>query len=130
MFVDASAIVAILTREPGHGALATRLDKAQDAKTSPLAIFEAVAAIVRKEQLSVARAEELVQEFLKRVAIEVLPIGADAHIMALWAFDHYRKGRGHRAQLNICDCFAYAMARQHGVPLLYKGDDFAHTDLA
>ena len=42
----------------------------------------------------------------------------------------FGKGSGHPAQLNLGDCFAYAMAKQHGVPLLYKGDDFSQTDLA
>jgi hypothetical protein len=45
-------------------------------------------------------------------------------------FDRYHKGRGHPAQLNLGDCFAYGAAVTLGVPLLYKGDDFAHTALA
>ena len=129
MFVDASAIVAILSREPERGVLAARLDEAQGAKTSPLAVFEAVAAIVRKERLSVRRATELVEAFLKHARIDIVSIEAEAHGAALRAFDRYGKGR-HPAKLNLCDCFAYAMAKQHGVPLLYKGDDFALTDLA
>ena len=50
--------------------------------------------------------------------------------LALGAFDRFGKGSGHPARLNLGDCFAYAMAKQHGVPLLYKGDDFSQTDLA
>ena len=49
---------------------------------------------------------------------------------ATQAFDRFGKGRGHPAQLNICDCMAYAVASTHGVPLLFKGDDFAQTDIA
>jgi ribonuclease VapC len=43
---------------------------------------------------------------------------------------HFRKRSGHPARLNLGDCFAYAAAKQHGVALLYKGEDFAQTDLA
>jgi ribonuclease VapC len=129
MFVDASAIIAIMTRESGREALSERLESVDSAATSPLAVFEAVAAIVRKEKITVARAEVLVQEFLRRAGIEVASIDAEVGQVAVDAFDRYGKGR-HPARLNICDCFAYAMAKRHGVPLLYKGDDFSHTDLA
>ncbi len=130
MFVDASAIVAILTGESGRDRLADRLDEARGATTSPLAVFEAVVAIVRKEKIAVARAAVLVQDFLQRAKIDVVSIEADMGKAALEAFDRFGKGRGHKAQLNLCDCFAYAMAKQRGVPLLYKGDDFSLTDLA
>jgi ribonuclease VapC len=45
------------------------------------------------------------------------------------AFDRFGKGKGHPAKLNICDCMSYAVARHHDVPLLYKGGDFARTDI-
>ena len=50
--------------------------------------------------------------------------------LALEAHLRFGKGSGHPARLNMGDCFAYAMAKQHGVPLLYKGDGFAQTDVA
>jgi ribonuclease VapC len=50
--------------------------------------------------------------------------------LAIDAFARYGKGRGHPAQLNIADCLSYACAKKLGVPLLYKGNDFARTDLA
>ncbi|MGH7046475.1 MAG: hypothetical protein ACREE2_08810 [Stellaceae bacterium] len=53
----------------------------------------------------------------------------EAHI-ALAAFAHYGKGRGHPAQLNLGDCFAYAMARSTRTTLLFKGDDFTKTDIS
>jgi ribonuclease VapC len=129
MFVDASAIVAILTGESGREELGARLDEARAPATSALVIFEAVAAIVRKEKLSVSRAERLVRDFLRAASITVIAIDDEVGNQALRAFDRYGKGR-HPARLNLGDCFAYAMAKQHGVPLLYKGDDFSQTDLA
>lgn len=50
--------------------------------------------------------------------------------LAVQAFSDYGKGRGHPAQLNLADCLSYACAKNRKMPLLYKGNDFAHTDLA
>lgn len=130
MFVDASAIVAILSLESDHRHLAMRLEEADARMTSALAIFEAVTAIVRKTGFSVSHARSLVQDFLVRGEIAVVYVDGDVAHSALDAFERYGKGRGHPARLNLGDCFAYAMAKQHGVPLLYKGDDFSQTDLA
>ena len=58
------------------------------------------------------------------------PNRKEAYELAAAAFDRYGRGRGHPAQLNFGDCMAYAVAKAHGVPLLYKGDDFARTDVA
>ena len=69
------------------------------------------------------------EHFLQRSNVETLPITAETGSLALDAFERYGKGR-HPARLNFGDCFAYAMAKQHGVPLLYNGEDFAQTDLA
>ena len=63
-------------------------------------------------------------------SIATLPIDRTRRHAALAAYARYGKGSGHPARLNLGDCFAYAMAKQHGVPLLYKGDDFSQTDLA
>lgn len=130
MFVDASAIVAIVSLEPEYARLADRLDQADSPITSGLAMFEAVTAIMRKKGLDVPDALAVVQDFLVRAEVDVVDLSAETASSALDAFAQYGKGRGHPAQLNLCDCFAYAMAKQHGVPLLYKGDDFSRTDLA
>lgn len=129
MFLDASAIVAIVSLEPGHQALVERLDSAEKSRTSPLAIFEAALAIGRDHKLGFHRARVLVERFLERTNTEILPIDAVTGQLALDAHDQFGRGR-HPARLNFGDCFAYAMAKQHGVPLLYKGDDFSRTDLA
>ena len=129
MFIDASAIVAILTREPDADALADALEAAPSPITSAIAIFEAVLGICRKRRVSVAETHQDVQDFLKVAGIEIVPIGAEESVTALDAFARYGKGRGHPAQLNLGDCFAYAVARNNGVDLLFKGDDFSRTDI-
>jgi ribonuclease VapC len=129
MFVDASAIVAILTREPEADALADLLEAARSPITSPIAVFEATAGICRKRHASVDEAEEDVLEFLKLARIEMIPITVKEADTALAAFSRYGKGRGHPAQLNLGDCFAYAVARNYRTSLLFKGEDFNKTDI-
>src|SRR5258708_5246596 len=129
MFVDASAIVAILTREPEADALAEVLETARSPITSPIAIFEAALGICRKRHASVEEAEADVREFLEVAAIRAVSITEREAETALAAFSRYGKGRGHPAQLNLGDCFAYAMAKNHRTALLFKGDDFDKTDI-
>jgi ribonuclease VapC len=130
MFVDASAIVAILTREPEADALADLLEQAPSPITSPIAIFEAVLGICRKRHGSVEEAEEDVRDFLGLARIDTVAITGNEAEAALAAFSRYGKGRGHPAQLNMGDCFAYAAAKNYQTELLFKGEDFEKTDIA
>ncbi len=129
MFVDASAIVAILTRESDADALADTLDASRLPITSAVAVFEAVLAICRKHHASVAEAQEDVQEFLTAARIRTVSITSRKAETALEAFARYGKSRGHPAQLNMGDCFAYAIARNYRASLLFKGEDFNTTDI-
>jgi ribonuclease VapC len=126
MFVDASAIVA---REPGADALVDALEQAQAAISSPVAIFEAAVGICRKRRASVEEAQEDVQEFLRLSGIRVVPVTEKEADTALAVFARYGKGRGHPARLNLGDCFAYAMAKNHRATLLFTGNDFEKTDI-
>ncbi len=130
MFVDASAIVAILTREPEADALADVLESARSPITSPIATFEAVLGVCRKRHASVEEAEEDVREFLGVAGVRTVSVTERETETALAAFSQYGKGRGHPAQLNLGDCFAYAIAKNHRTALLFKGEDFDKTDIA
>ena len=130
MFVDASAIVAILTREAEADALADVLEGARSPITSPIAIFEAALGICRKRHASVGEAEADVREFLELAGIRAVPITEREAATALAAFSRYGTGRGHPAQLNLGDCFAYAIAKNHRTALLFEGEDFDKTDIA
>ena len=130
MFVDASAIVAILTRQAEADALADVLEGARSPITSPIAIFEAALGICRKRHASVGEAEADVREFLELAGIRAVPITEREAATALAAFSRYGKGRGHPAQLNLGDCFAYAIAKNHRTALLFEGEDFDKTDIA
>ena len=129
MFVDASAIMAILARESDGPALAGRLDRAQRVYTSPLAIYETVLAIARIRNISVTDAEAVANSFLAAAQIEVIPISPEIARGAINAFEQFGRGR-HSARLNMGDCFAYTCARALAVPLLFKDDDFSQTDIA
>ena len=129
MFVDASAIVAILTREAEADSLADALEKARTPITSPIAIFEATLGVCRQRHANVEEAEQDVGEFLELAGVRIEPITDKETRTALAAFSRYGKGRGHPAQLNLGDCFAYALAKDKSAPLLFKGNDFGQTDV-
>jgi ribonuclease VapC len=68
-------------------------------------------------------------EIMREAAIEVVPFTAGQAELARHAYRRFGRGSGHRARLNFGDCFAYALAIERNEPLLYKGDDFGHTDV-
>lgn len=129
MFIDASALVAILLHESDADALLSRVEAADERVTSPVAVYETVLALMRERGLSRVVAEQQVRAFFAATGLRVTPITDEIGRAALDAFDRYGKGRGHPAQLNMGDCFAYGAAMALGVPLLFKGDDFAATAL-
>jgi ribonuclease VapC len=129
MFVDASAIIAILTREPEADALVDVLDGAASPITSPIAVLEAALGICCKRHASVAEAHGDVQQFLGTAGVRTVSLTGEEAETALEAFARYGKGRGHPARLNLGDCFAYAVAKNRGVSLLFKGEDFDKTDI-
>ena len=129
MFVDASAMVAILVEESDAAALARCLEQAAEPCTSPIAIWEAIAAVARVSNVPIRAAERILDRFLEQATVRVVPITIAIGRGALSAFERYRRGR-HPAALNMGDCFAYACARELGLPLLFKGDDFPLTDIA
>jgi ribonuclease VapC len=129
MLVDASALVAILLREPEADSLLERLDSASRRATHPISLYEAASAISRVKGCSIADGYGEVSDFVAAAGLEVATIQVPETIAALEAVSRYGKGR-HPAKLNLGDCFSYAVAKLRGMPLLYKGEDFAHTDLA
>jgi ribonuclease VapC len=129
LFVDASAFVAILNREAERFSFVQQIDQA-DAISSALATWETASAFVRLgNDVEPDQALSLVRELMSEYKINTVPIGLEEGRIAVEAFSRYGKGR-HPARLNMGDCFAYACAKTNNARLLYKGDDFAHTDLA
>lgn len=127
--IDASALCAVLLQEDDADAISARLEDASSGVTHTVSLYETVAAVARESNLSIADATVTVRGFLSDSGIEVATIGVPETMMALEALSRYGRGR-HPAKLNMGDCFSYAVAKLRGTPLLYKGEDFAQTDLA
>lgn len=129
MFVDASALVAILANEPERSKFLTAITSTEMRFTSVMSIFEATLAVGTLTGSTTSALGE-VMRLIEAARIQVLSIDASVLPELCIARDRYGKGSGHPAALNLGDCFSYALAKQAGVPLLYKGNDFAQTDLA
>ncbi len=122
--VDASALVAIALNEPEKPDFTTMLSNTDSAWISPINYVE-TGLILRQNRLLRTRIE--LDEWLATYGVVVDHISQLAQ-PALEAYLVYGKGL-HPARLNLADCFAYALAKQLDAPLLYKGDDFARTDI-
>jgi ribonuclease VapC len=128
MFVDASAIVAILTEAPEAGALLLALETAATPVTSPVAMAAAAVLLCRERRIRPEAALGAVRSFLATARVRTMSLTESEAETALDAFARFGAGSGHPAGLNLLDCFAYAAARNLGAPLLYAGEDFAKTD--
>ena len=124
MVVDASAIMAIVKKEPEWRSFIRAISRAAAPRISPVNWYEAA---VNAEKYA-SRDIRIVETTVQKLAIRIVPVDEDQMRLAHAAWRRYGKGR-HRAQLNMGDCFAYALAKQMGEPLLYKGKDFEHTDI-
>jgi len=129
IFVDASAFITIIAGEEGADALSDALQKDLDRLCSAMSVWETVAGLCRSYKFSVAAAREHTEYFLHEGGFRFVGIGERELLLATGAYAQYGKGR-HPAALNMGDCFSYACAKANKALLLYKGDDFAKTDLA
>ena len=125
MVIDTSALVAILQREPERRAFIEAIEAA-DARLMSVATFVEISIVV--EARYGAEGLRDLDHFVARADIELIPVDAGQGTLARGAFSRFGKGR-HRAGLNYGDCFSYALAISTGEPLLFKGDDFVHTDV-
>jgi len=126
MIVDSSAIIAILKREPKWPDLSNALDSADPCRISAANYLES--SIVVDGWRSPILSREF-DELIERFNIQIEPVTVEQAKIARQAYRDYGKGSGHPANLNFGDCFTYALAREKREPVLWKGDDFVHTDL-
>jgi ribonuclease VapC len=126
MVVDTSAVVASLTGEPDAGRLQAALIAAPMCRMSAVNVFECRLVLGSRFGDAMLREFELL---LAKLPVTVDPFDGDAAVLAYDAYRRFGKGTGHPARLNLGDCAAYALARTRGLPLLFKGDDFAKTDI-
>jgi ribonuclease VapC len=124
MILDSSAVLAMLFGEPEAAALAEAAEQATERAISAASWLEA--AMVADNRSAVASAE--FAGLMARLDLEIVPFTASQAVVAREAHRRYGKGR-HKAGLNLGDCFSYALAKERGQALLFKGDDFAATDI-
>lgn len=126
MIVDTSALVAILRDEPEAAAFAGAIERADTRRLSAVSFVEAAVVIDgARDPVASRRFDELV----RAAGLIIEPVTEAQARVAREAYRDFGRGSGHPAKLNFGDCFTYALARLSGEPLLFKGDDFGHTDV-
>jgi ribonuclease VapC len=126
VIVDLSALVAILRNEDDAARFANALANAGTAAMSAVNWVEAAVVVdSARDPVASRRFDELINAS----EIEVVPVTAAQAALARQAYRDFGRGSGSPAQLNFGDCFAYALATEAREPLLFKGDDFGHTDI-
>jgi ribonuclease VapC len=126
VIVDTSAILALAFDEEKATHIFDVLAGPEIKRVSAANLFEALAVVDRRNDEDSVR---LVEESIARFAIVVEAIATDHVEIARAAWNRFGRGTGHPARLNFGDCFAYALAKERGEPLLFVGNDFVHTDL-
>lgn len=127
MVIDTSALVAILRAEDDAAAFVHAIEQDAVRRLSAASYVE-LGAVIDGSRDPVA--SRRVDELLGAMKVTIEPVSAEQARLARAAYADFGRGSGHRAALNYGDCFAYALARACDEPLLCKGDDFAHTDIA
>jgi ribonuclease VapC len=126
MIIDSSALVAVIKREPDWMALSDCMKVADSLRMSAASYLEtAVVLDGRRNAVMSAQLDDVIEE----TGIVIEPVTETQAKIARKAYYDYGRGSGHPANLNFGDCFTYALARDKREPVLWKGDDFVHTDL-
>jgi ribonuclease VapC len=126
VIIDTSALIAILRAEDDASDMAHAIERAQVRKISAANYLETAVIIdASRDPVASRRFDELADT----AELRVEPVTHDQARIARDAYRDFGKGSGHKASLNFGDCFAYALAKSTGEPLLFKGNDFGHTDI-
>lgn len=126
MIVDSSAIIAVLRQESDAERLARAIQVSHKALMSAPTYLEC-SIVATKDRPLTAMLE--LDRLIEDLRIEIIAFTPRMARVAAMAFLEYGKGRGHPAQLNFGDCISYAVSKVEAMPLLFKGDDFPHTDV-
>jgi ribonuclease VapC len=126
VIVDSSVFVSILREEAEEDHYRRLISSAESARLSAASYLEIGIVIDKPRDPSATRS---VDDFIAQSGITIEPVTERQARIAREAYRDFGRGSGHPARLNFGDCFAYALARDLGEPLLFKGDDFRHTDV-
>jgi ribonuclease VapC len=129
MIVDTSALLAIAWDKPERARFEDAIEMTPVRRISAASVLEGAIVMVRRSGRGTAtRVLARLHELLEELSLEIEPVSAGQVRIAEAAYLKFGKGM-HPAGLNFGDCFAYALAKETGEPILFKGDDFAQTDL-
>ncbi len=126
MIIDTSALLAILRDEPEAAAYAEAIQRASNRRLSAVSFVETAVVIDGSRDPVASRGFD---DLLREAQIAIDPVTEVQARIARDAYRDFGRGSGHPAKLNFGDCFAYALAKVAGEPLLFKGKDFVHTDV-
>jgi ribonuclease VapC len=126
MIIDSSAVLAILLGEEDAAVYAGAIESADECRMSAVNWLETA---IRIDLSGEPIASNAFDDFMREAGIAVEPVDFEQVQIARGAYRAYGKGTTHPARLNFGDCFAYALAKLAAEPLLFKGKDFAQTDL-
>jgi ribonuclease VapC len=129
MMLETSAILAVLLNEPERAEFLDAIEKAESPFTTAVALGEAAMALAARTPIAPTTALQTVRAFLDQAGVSVVDFVAAMAEPAVEAREKFGRGR-HPAALNFGDCLSYGAARHHRAPLLFKGEDFAQTDIA
>lgn len=127
--IDTSAVVAIFRQEPEAARFSAAIAADEEPLIAAVSVLELSIVLRSFKNLPPAETERWLDLFLETGRLRVVPMTVDHVRAARAAHMLYGKGTGHPARLNFGDCCTYALAKVHGAPLLFKGDDFVKTDL-
>lgn len=128
--IDTSAIMTIYLGEPDAGRFANAIELDNEPVLSAASLLECSIVMQNRKAAAAGDSERWLDGFVMTSDIAIRDVTAEQIVIARVAYGLFGKGMGNRAQLNFGDCFAYALAVSLNVPLLYKGNDFAQTDIA
>jgi len=130
MYVDACAIIAVLSDEPEAARISAALAESKS-MTSPIAVLEAALGLARPDKfdLDVSDAKSLVLDYLAAIGVQIVDLPPALQTIHLSAEAASRFGKG-KHRLNLGDCLHYACARHYSVPILATADEFRNTDIA
>lgn len=123
--MDTSAILAIVLEEPERDVMLRRILEARERHISAGTWLELATVTTRRHP----EKAHLIETLLRSIKITIVDVTLEQARLGRDGYRTYGRGSRHRARLNFGDCFAYALAKATGEPLLFKGDDFVHTDI-
>ena len=129
MFIDSSALVALLGKEPDYLRIASEIGTASLRRTTAVVRLESAMVLSTMMNVEAQTANAAISAFFNEADIAVLPVTDVMAQLAVTAFSRYGKGCGHPARLNMADCLIYAAAKGANAPLLFIGNDFSQTDI-